>query len=91
MAWGFSHSLGRKWTCATFLYMIRAETTAAAAGDLEPNVIWFESRRVEVRAVSDRWFGATQRWWKVDTDEGSYVLRYDEQPGTWALAAVVGR
>jgi hypothetical protein len=71
--------------------MVRVETTAAEAGELEPSVIWFGSRRVEVRAVSDRWDGATQRWWKVETDEGSYVLRYDQPGGTWALAAVVGR
>lgn len=71
--------------------MLRVETTAAAAGDFEPRVIWFGTRRVEVRAVADRWYGTAQRWWKVDTDEGSYVLQYDEQVGTWELAAVVGR
>lgn len=72
------------------LHMIRVETTTATS-DLETSVIWFGSRRVEVRTVSDRWYGTTRRWWKVDTDEGSYVLRYDEQAGTWELAAVVGR
>ena len=56
-----------------------------------PSVIWFGSRRVEVRAVTDRWFGTAQRWWKVETDEGAYVLRHDEAVGTWELAAVVGR
>jgi hypothetical protein len=71
--------------------MIRVETTEAAAGDLEPSVVWFGSRSVKVRAVTDRWYGATQRWWKVDTDEGSYVLRCDEQARIWDLAAVVGR
>lgn len=70
--------------------MIRIETTPAS-NDLEPGGIWFGSRRVQVRTVSDRWYGGTQRWWKVETDEGSYVLRYDEHAGTWELAAVVGR
>ncbi|MBA2962101.1 MULTISPECIES: hypothetical protein [Ramlibacter] len=71
--------------------MVRVETTTTAAGDFEPGVIWFGSRRVEVQAVSDRWYGAAQRWWKVETSEGSYVLRYDEEVRTWELAAVVGR
>lgn len=71
--------------------MIRVETTPAGERDFQPCVIWFGSRRVEVRAVSDRWYGTARRWWKVETDEGSYVLRYDEDVGGWELAAVVGR
>lgn len=61
--------------------MVRVETTAAAAGGFEPSMIWFGSRRVEVHAVSDRWYGATQRWWKVETDEGSYVEQHRCQRG----------
>lgn len=71
--------------------MLRVETVPRPGGDPEPGVIWFGSRRVEVRAVSDRWYGGAQRWWKVETDEGSYVLRSDESGTAWDLAAVVGR
>jgi hypothetical protein len=28
---------------------------------------------------------------KVETDEGAYVLRYDDEARAWELAAVVGR
>lgn len=59
--------------------------------DGEPAVIWFGSRRVDVMAVVDRWWGNSQRWWKVDTQEGAYVLRRDEATDEWDLAAVVGR
>jgi hypothetical protein len=52
-------------------------------------VVWFGNRRVPVRAVVDRWYGASHRWWKVDTEEGRYVLRRNEDGGAWDLAAVV--
>lgn len=67
---------------------IRVECQAAASGELEPDVIWFGRRRVAVRAIVDRWYGAHQRWWKLDTEDGLYVLRRDDGSGEWELAAV---
>ena len=70
--------------------MIRVECSACDAGGLtDPAVIWFGARRVEVRAVADRWFGSKQRWWKVETADGLYIVRLDETSGGWELAAVV--
>jgi len=70
--------------------MIRVECiTSVENGSLDPAVIWFGARRVEVRAVTDRWYGSDQRWWKVETLDGIYVVRLDESTGTWELAAVV--
>jgi len=68
---------------------LRVESRQNDAGTAEPAVIWFGSRRVDVRGVADRWWGTGRRWWKVDTDEGQYVLRLDEASGDWELAAVV--
>jgi hypothetical protein len=45
---------------------------------------------VDVKSVADRWYGSDQRWWKVETAEGFYIVRLDEASGTWELAAVVG-
>jgi hypothetical protein len=70
--------------------MIRVECTPSDGGVVEPAVIWFGSRRVDVQAVVDRWYGSNQRWWKVETSEGHYIVRLDEPNGTWELAAVVG-
>lgn len=71
--------------------MLRVEcTTSAEQGSIEPAALWFGSRRVDVRAVTDRWYGADQRWWKVETAEGAYIVRLDDRSGTWDLAAVVG-
>jgi hypothetical protein len=70
--------------------MIHVECIASGpTGSVDPAVIWFGARRVEVRAVTDRWFGSEQRWWKVETIDGSYIVRLDEATGTWELAAVV--
>lgn len=62
---------------------------SASNSSAEPAVIWFGSRRVEVRSVLDRWYGTDQRWWKVETEEGLYIVRLDGSTGTWELAAVV--
>ncbi|HYD76482.1 hypothetical protein [Ramlibacter sp.] len=71
--------------------MIRVECLPSAAhAPAEPVAIWFGSRRVDVRSVLDRWYGADQRWWKGETGEGVYIVRLDEATGTWELAAVVG-
>jgi hypothetical protein len=67
---------------------IRAECQAAPSGELEPHVIWFGSRRLAVRSIVDRWYGTHQRWWKVETEDGLYVLRRDDRTGEWELAAV---
>lgn len=70
--------------------MIHVECAASGTNSsADPAVIWFGARRVEVRAVTDRWFGSDQRWWKVETVDGIYIVRLDESTGTWELAAVV--
>jgi hypothetical protein len=67
---------------------IRVESKATDSGELEPEVIWFGRRRVAVLAVVDRWYGTDRRWWKVETEDGLYVLRRDDASGAWELAAV---
>ena len=67
---------------------IRVEYQTGLAGEPEPAIVWFGGRRLVVRAILDRWYGTGRRWWKVDTDDGPYVLRRDESGGEWELAAV---
>ena len=71
--------------------MLNVDRSQSPTGALEPRTIWFGSRRVEVRSILDRWYGEDRQWWKVETDEGAYVLRLDEPSATWELAAVVGQ
>lgn len=67
---------------------IRVEYGPGSAGEPEPAVVWFGSRRLVVRAIVDRWYGPRHQWWKLDTDDGPCVLRRDDDSGQWELAAV---
>ena len=54
----------------------------------EPVAFWLGDRKLEVRAILDRWYSPTQRWFRVDADDGhTYVLRHDEQSDEWDIAA----
>jgi hypothetical protein len=67
---------------------IRVERYAGYRGEQEPLALWLDGRRLAVRAIVDRWFAPTQRWFKIDADdEHTYVLRHDEPSGDWELAA----
>jgi hypothetical protein len=70
---------------------MRVECEPVPSGELEPAVVWFGNRRVPVLSVVDRWYGTDHRWWKVDTEDGLYVLRRDDGTGEWDLAAVTAR
>lgn len=61
----------------------------ASSGETRPSAVRFGTRRVAVNEVLDRWHGRDRTWWKVATDEGSYVLVHDDATGQWNLAAVV--
>jgi hypothetical protein len=67
---------------------LRVETEPGHGGEQEPAVVWFGRRRLVVRAILDRWWGPGRRWWKLDTEDGFYVLRLDQDTGEWVLAAV---
>lgn len=66
----------------------RVECYAGYRGEQEPTAFWLGGRRVAVRAIVDRWFAPTQRWFKVDAEDGDvYVLRHDEGTHEWEIAA----
>jgi hypothetical protein len=67
---------------------LTVECYSGYRGDQEPRVFWIGERRIAVRSVVDRWYAPTQRWFKVDADDGDiYILRHDEPLGQWELAA----
>ncbi|HKB54192.1 MAG TPA: hypothetical protein VKD22_09335 [Ramlibacter sp.] len=67
---------------------IRVEYQAGLGGEPEPAVVWFGERRVPVQAIVDRWYGSDRQWWKLQTEDGFYVLRREDATGQWELAAV---
>lgn len=67
---------------------LRVECCAGYRGEQEPLAFWLGERRIEVRGIVDRWFAPTQRWFRVDAEDGhSYVLRHDEDSSEWEIAA----
>ena len=67
---------------------IHVEYQAGLGGEPEPGVVWFGARRLVVLAIVDRWYGTRRRWWKLQTEDGLYVLRREDGSGEWELAAV---
>ena len=66
----------------------RVECYAGYRGEQEPVAFWLGEQRLEVRAIVDRWFGPSRRWFKIDAEDGDvYVLRHDESTHTWDIAA----
>lgn len=71
---------------------IHVECYAGYRGEQEPLALRFGERRVAVRAVVDRWYSPSQRWFKVETEGGdTYIVRHDEPSGQWELAAYTSR
>ena len=67
---------------------IRVECYAGYRAEQEPLAFWLGERRLAVRSIVDRWFAPTQRWFKVEADDGyAYVLRHDEPSNDWEIAA----
>lgn len=71
---------------------IRVECYAGYRGEQEPRAFQLGERCLEIESILDRWSAPGQRWFKVKADDGkAYILRYDEGPGAWELAAFSGR
>jgi hypothetical protein len=46
----------------------------------------FGERRVAVLAVVDRWYSPSQRWFKVEAEDGdTYIVRHEEPSDQWSL------
>jgi hypothetical protein len=61
--------------------LIRVESYAGYRDEQEPVAFWSGDKRVAVRAVLDRWYSPSQRWFKVEADDGdTYILRRTERP-----------
>jgi hypothetical protein len=71
---------------------IRVACHAGHRDEREPLAFWLGGRRLAVLGIVDRWCAPTQRWFKVEAEDGQlYVLRHDEATGDWELAALTRR
>ena len=72
---------------------LRVECRAESRADEEPRAVWLEGRRLEVRAVLDRWHDAgltrdlaVRRIFKLHLEDDRIVfVEQDVGSGVWAL------
>jgi hypothetical protein len=77
----------REETVTVPYFGIHVECYAGYRGEEEPRRFTFESRRVEVAEILDRWLDPSHRYFKVrGNDEGIYMLRHDAGTGMWELS-----
>ncbi len=67
---------------------LRVECYAGHRGAEEPRAFTLGERRLEVRAVLDRWIGPDYRYFRVAASDGNtYILRHHEKRDEWELGA----
>ena len=67
---------------------LKVECYAGHRAEEEPRAFTLGERRLEVRAVLDRWVGPDYRHFRVAASDGNtYVLRRDEARDEWELGA----
>jgi hypothetical protein len=70
----------------TPLIEIKVECYAGYRGEETPRNIWFQSHKIEVKKVLDRWLDPDYRYFKLlGDDEGVYIIRHDMNTWMWEL------
>ena len=65
---------------------IKVECYAGYRGEETPRIIWFESRKIEVKKLLDRWLDPDHRYFKIlGDDDGIYIIRHDTNTWVWGL------
>lgn len=55
-------------------------------GEQEPRAFYLGDRRIEVKAILDRWLAPDHRYFKLQGDDGGiYILRHDEVADEWEM------
>lgn len=59
---------------------------AGHRGEEEPRTFYLGERRIEVKAILDRWLAPDHRYFKLQGDDGDiYILRHDEAADEWEM------
>jgi hypothetical protein len=68
---------------------ICVHTSHHRRGEDEPHVFFVGGHRLIVVAIRERWVEHPNRYYEVTCDDGRrFLLRYDTEQCTWALAGV---
>jgi hypothetical protein len=68
------------------LMQIKVECYAGYRGEETPKVIYFQSRKLAVKEILDRWLDPDYRYFKIlGDDEGIYIIRHNLDSWIWEL------
>jgi hypothetical protein len=65
---------------------IKVECYAGYRGEETPRSIRFQSRKIEIKKILDRWLDPDHRYFKIrGDDESIYIIRHDMNTWIWEL------
>ncbi len=65
---------------------IKVECYSGYRGEETPRFILMQSRKIEVKNISDRWLAPDHRYFKcIGDDQATYIIRHDLQTLRWEL------
>ena len=65
---------------------IKVECYAGYRGEETPRSIRFQSRKIEIKMILDRWLDPDHRYFKIrGDDEAIYIIRHDMNSWIWEL------
>ncbi len=68
------------------IMQIKVECYAGYRGEETPRILWFESRKIEIKKMLDRWLDPNFRYFKILGDDGGiYIIRHDMNTSVWGL------
>ena len=65
---------------------VRVECYAGYRGEETPRRFYYRDRRVDVLNVVDRWLAPDHRYFKLQTLDGTFILRHETGHDNWDLA-----
>jgi hypothetical protein len=70
---------------------VRVECYAGYRGEETPRRFYYGNRRVDVLNVVDRWLAPDHRYFKLQTLDGTFILRHDTGHDNWDCALYKAR
>ena len=64
---------------------VRVECYSGYRGEETPRRFYHRDRRVDVLKVVDRWLSPAHRYFKLQTLDGTFILRHDTGHDRWDL------
>jgi hypothetical protein len=66
----------------------RVECYAGYKGEQCPRRFALGERQLEVEQVEDQWYSPSSQYFRVRASDGNiYILRHDQEKGSWSLEA----